>query len=230
MRRLDFTLIEVLVAAAILGILAALLLTVSNQMTASWNRLSREQTRFSELMVLDRTLDHVLPNAIPFVWRDKEKKSVPAFLGETNRLRLCYRHPLNTLADGALRFLGLRLERDGTLKAYYMERPFFDWDNPEPTWRQSVLARDVKDLRFRYADWTATDKSIRWIENWDPDRPELPLAILVSVTWRDGRQECWLRRTAGNGQYERFGNWRPEQGTWAEGVLAPGTPERFPTP
>ena len=55
---------------------------------------------------------------------------------------------------------------------------------------------------------------IKWKNTWgkkdDPTpRMEAPLAILMIVRWQDGREESWLRRTAGNSQYARFGRWIP---------------------
>lgn len=221
-----FTLLEVLVASALLLLLALLLTAVMSRITASWRRLTEAQARFAELLVLDRTLDHLLRNVIPFTWPDAERRPRPAFLGEPDRIRFAYRHELHTLEDGAIRFTGLVVE-DGLLKACSRERPTLDWDTPQEDWRTSVLAREVADIRFLYADWDPAQSQTVWLESWDPERTQLPLAVFVRVTWTDGRQESWLRRTPGNGLYERLGPWRPDQRNWVDGVLAPaasGTP------
>lgn len=204
-----FTLLELMIAVVILALITALLFAAGNAITQSWGRLTREEARFSELMALDRTLDHIMTNAIPFLWTDPDTNGPkPAFLGEPDRIRLAYRHALNTLADGSLRFAGITVER-GDLKIVYMERPFLTWEKPQTAWRETVMAHGVRGLRLQYADWDPGEKAVVWYEDWDPERLELPLGIVVTVTWEDGREECWLRRTAGAGYYERFGNWRP---------------------
>ena len=95
----QFTLLEVMVASAVLLLLAMVLLAASNEVTKSWRRLVNEQDRFSDLLAVDRTLDGVLTNVLPFRWRDDENQERPAFLGEPHRLRLAYRHPFNQPAD-----------------------------------------------------------------------------------------------------------------------------------
>jgi prepilin-type N-terminal cleavage/methylation domain-containing protein len=205
----EFTLLELLIALVILGLLTAVLMGAVNAITGSWGRLLREEERFAELLLLDRTLDQILVNALPFMWRDEELKLLPAFAGEPHRMRLAYRHRLNSTADGAIRFVALELDR-GSLKAYSMERPFLDWSRPTSAWHETLLAHGVKAVRFLYADWNPGDKRLEWSPDWDRERQEIPLGIQVTVEWEDGRVESWLRRTAGNSRYERQGSWRPK--------------------
>ena len=205
-----FTLLEVMVASAVLLLLAMVLLAASNEVTKSWRRLVNEQDRFSDLLAVDRTLDGVLTNVLPFRWRDDENRERPAFLGEPHRLRLAYRHPFNQPADGSIRFLGLVVE-NGELRACTQERPFLDWEKLGPSAVVTVLATGVSRLDIRYADQPANEETLEWKDDWDPERRrDLPLAIWVTVTWADGRIESWLRRTPGSGKFERFQDWRPD--------------------
>ena len=205
-----FTLLEVMVAAAVLMLLAMVLLAASNEVTKSWRRLVNEQNRFSDLLAVDRMLDGVLTNVLPFRWRNDENQERPAFLGEPHRLRLAYRHPFNQPADGAIRFLGLVVE-NGEFRAYAQERPFLDWERLGPAAAVTVLATGVSRLDLRYADQPANEDLMVWKDEWDSEqRRDLPLAIWVTVTWVDGRVESWLRRTPGSGKFERFQDWRPD--------------------
>ena len=35
----------------------------------------------------------------------------------------------------------------------------------------------------------------------------------MTVNWKDGRSETWIRRTMGNSYRERFGKWEPQDET-----------------
>ena len=211
-----FTFLEMVIAMAILAMLAGLLATVGNQAFESWRQITREQVHFAKLLTLDRTVDNMFRNIIPFTWPDTENKQQPAFFGEPDRIRFAYRHTLNNPEDGTLRFAGLYVENEKLL-AVYQERPFFDWDAKKTTSssRTSVLANDVASIELWYADWDTTGKTIKWKNSWGKKddvvpRTEVPLAILLIVHWNDGdNTDSWLRRTAGNGQYSRFGRWVP---------------------
>ena len=213
-----FTLLEMIVAMAIMALIATLLAAGGGQAFNSWRRINGEQARFAELLTLDRTLDAMFRNVIPFNWRDVRQTAggrfTPAFHGENDRIRFAYRHPLNNTDDGALRFAGLYLE-DGLLKAVYQPRPFLDWERQAPAGRREcVLAREVEAVSFRYASLnTSTGKPV-WLEQWDTANAvtphyHVPLAIFMSVRWKDGREQAWLRRTSGSAQYSRYGNWMP---------------------
>ncbi len=213
-----FTLLEMIVAMAIMAMVVALLATGGGQAFESWRRINAEQSRFSELLTLDRTVDAMFRNIIPFNWRDVEQtsggKTMPAFHGEPGRIRFAYRHTLNNADDGALSFAGLCLE-EGRLKAVYQQRPFLDWERPAAATRQEcILAQEVDSITFLYANLDVTSGKVLWLDQWDTVTPttpprHVPLAILLTVRWKDGREYSWLRRTSGSAQYSRYGNWVP---------------------
>ena len=160
-------------------------------------------------MALDRTLDTILSNAVPFAWTDEEGDPVPIFVGEPDGVHLAYLHRLNSMDDGALRFVTLEAA-DGYFRAFYTDRPRFV-DDQEQEIQVSVLAEGIEGVTFLYADWEGEDEGLRWLDQWDPEgeRREIPLAIMLTLRWQGGRQETWLRRTAGSGRNERLGLWRP---------------------
>ncbi|NOY80521.1 MAG: hypothetical protein GXP31_05900 [Kiritimatiellaeota bacterium] len=201
-----FTLIELLVASAILVLLLGLLFAAGNGITQSWSRIRAEERRFEEVMELDRTLDNIFSNTIPFHWRDDDGNPVLMFRGEPESVRLTYWHTPNAPDEGALRFVTLKVQ-DGGLLACYTDRPRLAWEESNGDVQESILAEKVAGIDFQYADWES-DNGIVWVSEWDPDaaRQDIPLAIMVTLHWEDGRRESWLRRTAGNSQFERWGN------------------------
>ena len=75
----------------------------------------------------------------------------------------------------------------------------------------SILADNVENVSFQYATVAEDEKSsefLEWVEEWEEDRIDIPLAMMVTLTWKDETSETFLWRTAGSGYYERWGAWR----------------------
>ena len=217
MRR-AFTLLELIIAVTVFMMVAVALFSFSSQVTDTWTRLTVERNRFNELLAMDRAIDAMLSNAVPFIWRDTSAElnaTAPFIIAEEDRLRVACLHRLNDAEAGALRFVELYLE-DGELKVTYSDRPFMDWSEvDERKQMTSILTTEVESLAFEYADWSS-DVSLDWRDrlfwrvDWETSesgRTDIPLAIKMTVTWKDGREECWLRRTVGNSFRERYGTY-----------------------
>ena len=214
-----FTLLELIIAVTVFMMVAVALFSFSSQVTDTWTRLSVERNRFNELLAMDRVIDSILSNAVPFLWRDTSDVlggTAPFIIAEEDRLRVASLHRLNDAEEGALRFAEFYLE-DGDLKITYTNRPFMDWSEVDDDRRMtSILTTEVDSLQFEYADWSSDvadewrDRMF-WRTDWeteDSERTDIPLAIKMTVTWKDGRQECWLRRTVGNSFRERYGTYK----------------------
>ncbi len=224
MTRRRFTLIELVVALLILSLTMGALYSFGRQVTLSWERLRRDQRRLADLMTLDRALDTLLANAVPFLWPDPEDanpgKERLLFEGRRESLLFATLHqPSPDDDEGGIRFVVLSLH-DGNLLANYHSRPFRDWRDAGEGGRVAVLAPNVKQLSFQYADFSPAAEAewgdrLEWVAEWDVDkdkpRQEIPLAILVTVVWQDDRIESWLRRTSGQGYRERYGKWQPRK-------------------
>ncbi len=219
MRRRTFTLMEVVIAVTVFMMVSVALFTFSSQVSDTWSRLTVERNRFNELLAMDRTIDGILSNAVPFMWRDTSVETggtMPFIVADAASLRIACLHRLNDASEGALRFVEFYLE-DGDLKVTYTDRPFIDWSEIDEGKRSTtILSTDVEALDFEYADWSsdvADDWQDRlfWRTDWeteDSNRTDIPLAVKMTVTWKDGRQECWLRRTTGNSFRERYGTYK----------------------
>ena len=218
MRRRFFTLMEVLIAVAIFTMVSLALFGFSSGVTKSWEKITLERNRFNELLVVDRAFDAILTNAIPFMWRTMDnglREEKPFVVAEPELLRIAYIHRMNDTQEGALRFVELFVE-DGELRAVYSDRPFMSWEGIEPSLcTVSVLATGVASVSFQYADWSSDvsddwETRLFWRDEWETEeskRKDIPLAIMVTVNWEDGRSHCWLRRTVGNSFRERYGTY-----------------------
>lgn len=213
-----FTLLELVIAVAVFMMVAVALFAFSGHVSSSWGSITTERNRMAELLAMDRTLDSVFSNAIPFMWREKDSglvNAIPFVVAESEVLRIAYLHRLNDEEEGAIRFVEIFLE-DGDLLAVYADRPFINWEDiAEDRKMESVLATEVESISFQYADFSS-DISENWRDRlfwrnfWeteDTGRKDIPLAILLRVKWKDGREESWLRRTMGSSYRERYGTY-----------------------
>lgn len=216
MKKLPFTLIEIIIAISIFLIVALTLYSYSRETTNSWNRIVNERNRFNELLALDRTMSGVLGHMVPFTWKDADGVKTPFINAERRRLRCAYLHRLNDEVEGALRFAEFLLENE-KLYLVYSDRPFLHWDEVGERKKISLLAEGVANVDFLYADWSDDDsldwnERLLWIDEWEnveSERMDVPLAVKVTVDWQDGRTETWLRRCMGNSFRERYGKWNP---------------------
>ncbi len=216
MRKSAFTFMEIIIAVSIFMLVALALFAFSRETSRSWGKIVEERNRFSELLALDRSITSLLENIIPFTWPDEDGDRQPFIIANSEQLRCAYIHRLNDETEGNLRFAEFLLE-EGKLQIVYSDRPFLHWDQVGDRKKTALLAEDVASIRFLYADWSADsdydwEQRLLWLTEWETEnseRKDVPLAIMLTVDWQDGRTESWLRRTMGNGYRERFGKWEP---------------------
>lgn len=217
-RRHPFTFLELMIAASILAMIAAGLFVYSQNVSRSWQQIIRERNRMLELMNLDRTIDAVLSNVVPFIWRDDgsdKNETFPFIVADPNGLRVAYLHPIHDEIEGGIRFAEFILQ-DDTLYLDYSDRPFYDWSQATDRTQRVLLAEEIAELHFLYLDWADSEDDWQnralWLDQWetaDSERTDAPLAIAMTVVWKDGRTHTWLRRTLGNSFRERYGKWNP---------------------
>lgn len=193
--------LEVLVAIGLLASIFGLLAVATSGIMKTWERIQAKSGELNALMSLDRTLDSIIGNCIPFTWPDDDRNEALVFDGEPEDMTLAYVHRLNRLEDGAIRFCRFRLE-DHEFVVYYSERPPFPDDLGSPRLRRTVLAQQLREIEISYAD--IEDEALVFNDSWQ-DKSYLPLAVQLRLTWEDGREESWLRRCAGAGYFERWG-------------------------
>lgn len=207
-----FTLIEMVVAMAVMLMVAMIIGTAGKIFYDDYRRAVRTTSRLGEYMAIDRIWDGAVRNAVPFKWTDEEGVSRFVFEGKSDTLMFTALRRADGAAPGALVFIRLRLE-DGELAAYYSFYPRPPWDDeyqeddPEHFTRE-VLASGVAAVSFQYAEvGESEDAEIEWLDEWDEDEhAAIPLAIRMTLEWNDGRREYWLRRTCGTALHSTFGN------------------------
>lgn len=169
----------------------------------SWRTTTDREVVLQRYRTIDLIVDVAFRNAIPFYWRDRNNKEVMIFSGTPNSVTLTYLHRVNDYQDGGIRFLRL-FRQNRQLVAEYRRLPFLFDETDDFEFEREIIADNVIDLTFIYAD--RHDNRLEWLDFWDVEqRKNLPLAIQMEVRFADGTQQCWLRRTAGNGQFQEWG-------------------------
>ncbi len=199
-----YTLLEMVIAV---GIFTMVMLTASMGMVMiqkTWSSITLQNQKTRSLQVIDSVVDSAFRNAVPFAWTDENLKNSIVFLGDGDRIILAYRHRINNVDEGGIRFISLFLDK-GCLVAAYRKTPMLPWDGKTNTANtdREILAEKVRSISFLYAD--RKKDNISWLSAWDKTSPNIPLAIQVKVEWMDGDSEVWMRRTAGAGLRETYG-------------------------
>ena len=98
-------------------------------------------------------------------------------------------------------------DKTDELVAEYSKFPRLPWyedDDDEFPYDREVLATDVDHVEFLYAG--QQDSVVIWVEEWDRENYDfIPLAVQMTVEWKNGTTEQWLRRTAASGGNSVYG-------------------------
>ena len=164
--------------------------------------MEEHDSRLKQYRLIDHIVESAFRNAIPFYWQNRNHKEIMIFSGEPERLTLTYRHRVDATGS-ALRFLRLFAE-NGKLIAEYRDLPFVPAETQNLPFERETLASGIQTVRFIYAD--LRDNRLEWHESWNVEEMKnMPMAIQMEVTFSDGTTQVWLRRTAGNGEFQTFG-------------------------
>lgn len=192
MRARGFTLLELLVAMAVLALVGALGYRGLNSILDAEARLQVESRRWTDVSLLFSQLSEDLTMAVGRTTRDDMDRTSPALLlsGSTSAPAVSGNAQLVVtrlgIGEGAAiqsapRRVGYRL-RDGALE--YLVWPDLD-AAPGATPAAYELLGDVADLT-----WQALDVDGRWFTDWPAGRPatSLPRAVSVRIVLAGGEE------------------------------------------
>lgn len=201
-----FTLLEMILSIFIFAVIMSVLATGIFTIQQSLRKVSDKSNELERYQVLDRVFTSSIRNAVPFYWKDNNNNRKSAFLGDTNKLSFAYLHRIVGSDDGGIRFIQFCLDGDN-LVAIYKKIPILPWDHATlESADNEILSTGVRSLSFSYADFDNRDEVV-WRRSWNSSEENynIPLAIQVTIEWKNGSKEVWLRRTAGAGRFESLG-------------------------
>jgi general secretion pathway protein J len=189
-RRSGFTLVELLIALAILALVAVLGYRALASLVDSEARLTAEAQHWRDLDALFARIEADMRDAMPREVRT-DGGTEPAWLGEVDsegsaNLRFSRAGPEFAVEPGSAgQRIGYRL-RDGAIEVLYWPR----LDQPSSALpRAYALATGILGFRVAYLDARGN-----WRERWPaPGESAVPRAVKVGVTLAGGEEiERWL--------------------------------------
>ena len=197
-----FTLMEIVVAVALIMIVFLTAGMALSGVQRSWIRVSQHSDRLMTLIMIDKVVNANFRNIIPYTWKDEDLKVRQVFLGDKDRIVFASTHRVNDTKEGGIRFLSIFVEQ-GQLIALYNKTPLLHWDMTDG--ESEVLAENVQSVEFSYGDLNR-DREVEWLDDWDEDKEKfIPMAINMKVNWDDGTSDVWLRRTAAASKRSNWG-------------------------
>jgi prepilin-type N-terminal cleavage/methylation domain-containing protein len=181
--RRGFTLIEVMVALTLLGLVATLLtsgtrlgLDISSRANTRTDAIRTEQ-------IERRLIRGQLQGALPFrYWTETEDKRVEhvAFEGEVEGIRFVSRNGVSDGPNNLPRWVELRKATTGDLSALVVEERRILSPSNEPS--DSTITRaemTCPDARFEYLD--KTGETPQWVSSWTASNRKAPLPFAIRV-------------------------------------------------
>lgn len=183
-RQAGFTLLEVLVAISLLGLLLGLVGTALVASSRAVDKAQRYSAELDDRRAAQRVLRQALGQALPLTGRSADGRHTSTFEGQAESL--VFYAPLPISLGGGLYRQRLQV-RDGRLELQLARldgRRLQAWGEPQR------LLDGVEALRLHYRGHSPLGKATGWLAQWPwPER--LPQAVRVDLRLRS--QLAWPR-------------------------------------
>ena len=207
-RRSNFTLMELVAAAGIMMAIAGIIAFASRSFFRALASAERVSAQLQVYLNIDQVMDGCFRNMIPFNWEttDENDDTFQVFLGEEDYIHFTTLRRSYDDVGGNLFFVRVYVDEDELVAEYskFPRLPWYEDDDDEFPYDREVLATDVDRVSFLYAG--QQDSEVIWFEEWDRENYDfIPLAVQMTVEWKNGTTEQWLRRTAASGGNSVYG-------------------------
>ena len=209
-RRSNFTLMELVAAAGIMMAIAGIIAFASRSFFRALASAERVSAQLQVYLNIDQVMDGCFRNMIPFNWetQDENDDTFQVFMGESDWIHFTTLRRSYDNVGGNLFFMRVYVDdKTDELVAEYSKFPRLPWyedNDDEFPYDREVLATDVDHIEFLYAG--QQDSIVIWVEEWNRENYDfIPLAVQMTVEWKDGTREQWLRRTAASGGNSVYG-------------------------
>lgn len=176
-----FTLLEVMVAIALLGLILVTLYSGLYSARLHWQAGQQKVTSTEELRILDRVIRKYLSSAIPITHISKTRREI-LFSGEADSLTFITRLPAHR-GGGGLFQVTLATRPDNNNKQLVL---FYHSLNKPDAFDASVnsesvtLMTNIEGVSFSYLAMPGKDKQFEWQKDWK-EANELPGIVRIQL-------------------------------------------------
>jgi general secretion pathway protein J len=188
LRSRGFTLIEVLVALALMAMIATILIASLQIGGHTWQRVTRVTTQIEDIAQTQSILRQQLSTLYLYQSSASERSATPSLVSDGHRLEFSSLAPL-AQADGIWRYQIALIGSSGTL----VIRSRHDRNGstvPAPLdWSQETLLKSVVNFTIQF--WLKPeDAPGRWVDQW-VDSNALPRLIRVDIAFAPSDPRRW---------------------------------------
>lgn len=184
-RSQGFTLLEVLLALTLLGLLLALLASALLGANRAALKGERYSQRLDELRAAQNFLETAISGSLPLdigpgaVDADSDAQRRVVFDGAAQRMSFVA--GLNSALGGGIRLHTFEQMRVEGVKALQVSFARLGAAGSEPWGQPQILFRDLSTLRFAYRGRDPRGQRTEWLDNW-PWPTRLPQAVRIEMT------------------------------------------------
>jgi general secretion pathway protein J len=188
-RPLGFTLIEVLVAIALMALISTILISSLHIGGHTWQRVTRQTEGTQDVAQAQAFLRERLSSIYPYE-RAADPIASPAFLLSDGKTIEFSGFAPQSIADGVLRFqIDASTINSGTLEVRYLRDRTGSAVSQSSEWSHEALLAHVAALSVQF--WQKLrDQPGQWVNHWD-DPTQLPRLIRIDVSFPANDQRRW---------------------------------------
>jgi general secretion pathway protein J len=188
-----FTLVELLIAITLLGLLMAALFSGLQLGARAWERSEERLDRSARLQVVQDFLRDRLVQAYPLEADDAARRARLVFEGNVDSLRFVTLMPEH-LGTGFAEFVLAVDDQSDTRRLVVRWRPF-EPARPVPGATEAepqfkVLLDEIEGLEISYYGAPSRDLPVAWYEQWLEARA-MPELVRIHVSFPPGDQRYW---------------------------------------
>lgn len=181
------TLVELLVALAVLGLLGGLAATGLRSAAQGWRQIAQHNAESEELQSLSRELRRLLSQAYP-AKNGSSPRSPVRFIGYPDRIELLAPLAQRFGAEDVVKY-SLRFPGDGTLRvSWRLDRPYLLEEERSALVVNEEVISGFSESGFSYFGQSADGEILQWWSSWK-ERPALPRLVRVRFVWRGHAEE-----------------------------------------
>lgn len=185
-----FTLLELLIAMTLLGLLMALLFGGLRFGARVWERSKEHTTGMDDVRIAQALIRTGIEQTYPLFLLTDPIHPHMDFNGEPEALSFLATAPVGIAAAGRAHFDLRTTPSDGSAALIIRVRPELAWDDDQNATHQETLLAGLRSLKLSYYGYETQGGTAQWADRWT-DRFHLPELVRVEVAFEPGDTRVW---------------------------------------